>query len=209
MSLPNILLSLVREPACGTELIALFRSSIRHFWKADLSQIYRALDGLEAAGEVKSTTQPSPRGPDRRVYSLTAKGRRRLLRWVEQTPRVPGAKFEYLAQLFSAPAAADPAGAARKLLEALQDDARLGVSVLEGIEAVLRDVPGYPDDLPTHVYYPWLTLRHGLARRRALVTWIDESLASLARRGAEKPASNEMFHELIEMLRSMGAGSNP
>ena len=75
MSLPNVLLSLLREPMSGSELTELFGSSIGHFWSADLSQIYRALDSLEQRGCVKSKSVPSPRGPARRVYSLTAPGR--------------------------------------------------------------------------------------------------------------------------------------
>ena len=205
MSLPDVLLSLLREPMYGSELIEFFRSSIRHFWKADLSQIYRALESLEASGCVRSKSLPSPKGPDRRVYSLTAAGRRRLVRWVEQKPHLPPAKFEYLAQLFSANASGDPAATARELLTALRAEAQAGVTVLEGIELSMRDVDGYPDDLPANLYYPWLTLRHGLLRRQALVQWIDESLASLDRRRvADGPASPDDFAELIEMLRSMG-----
>ncbi len=32
------------------------------------------------------------------------------------------------------------------------------------------------------MFYPWLTVRHGIYRRRALVDWTDECLARLERR---------------------------
>ena len=59
MSLPDVLLSLLREPMAGTDLIRLFQSSIQHFWKTDLSQIYRALETLESKGLVRSSSEPS------------------------------------------------------------------------------------------------------------------------------------------------------
>jgi hypothetical protein len=59
------------------------------------------------------------------------------------------------------------------------------VAVLERIDAAAREIPGYPDALPAEVFYPWLTVRHGLLRRRALLAWIDESLERLARRPAD------------------------
>ncbi|MCP3978610.1 MAG: PadR family transcriptional regulator [bacterium] len=204
MSLPNVLLSLLREPMCGTDLVEQFRSSIRHFWTADLSQIYRALEGLERAGCVRSRSVPSPKGPARRIYSLTAAGREKLIRWVEQSPELPPLKLEYLAQLFSATAAADPVARAREQLGSLLVEAQAAVRVLEGIECAMQQVPGYPDRMPASIYYPWLTLRHGLHRRRALVAWVEESLASLERRGGEgRAVPEEELGDLAEFLQHM------
>jgi len=202
MSLPNVLLSLLREPMSGSELTELFGSSIGHFWSADLSQIYRALDSLEQRGCVKSKSVPSPRGPARRVYSLTAPGKRHLLEWVRSEPQLPAVKFEYLAKLFSVPADTDPIGSARAQLGALRDQAATGLAVLEGIDATMSELDGYPARLPTSVFYPWLTLRHGLFRRRALVEWIDESLAWLDRRGKDEADDDLAGNaELIRILR--------
>jgi PadR family transcriptional regulator AphA len=202
MSLHDVVLSLLREPMSGTELIRLFEGTIRHFWKTDLSQIYRALETLEGDGCVKVRSVASPRGPERKVYRLTAKGRRRLADWISESPRVPPAKFEYLAQLFSVTAVNEPREKALAMLRSMRDEAEESVAVLEGLDATMKQMPGYPDDVPSSLFYPWLTLRHGLHRRRAFLGWIDECLDRLERRsravdGEVGPAP---LGELLELL---------
>ena len=70
MNLDSILLAMLTEPATGYELKTAFDQSASHFWPAELSQIYRTLKRLEEAGRLKSRSEPSDRGPDRRVYRL-------------------------------------------------------------------------------------------------------------------------------------------
>jgi DNA-binding PadR family transcriptional regulator len=202
MSLPNILLSLLRVPMSGSELIRLFRGTINHFWTTDLSQIYRALDDLERQGCVRKRSVPSRNGPARKVYRLTAKGGKRLDTWIREEPSVPGAKFEYLAQLFSVTATEAPRERARELLDALLKEAAEHLAILESIEARMLELAGPPDKMPAHLFYPWLTLRHGLRRRRGLVEWIDEALEHLARRTeADDVSGEDAAREIEELLR--------
>jgi DNA-binding PadR family transcriptional regulator len=203
MSLPDILLSLLREPMSGTDLIRLFDGSINHFWKTDLSQVYRALEALESEGCLLSESLPSPRGPARRVYRLTDRGRQRLAGWICQPVRIPPAKFEYLAQLFSVTADERPRERAREILVSMRGEAAGAVAVLEAIDARFRQTPGYPEAMPTFLFYPWLTLQHGLSRRRSLLDWIDECLALLDRRPGEidEDAGAEALSELVRALR--------
>jgi len=46
--------------------------------------IYPPLKRLQASGFVESTLQPSPEGPARKYYSITAKGRAKLTQWVDE-----------------------------------------------------------------------------------------------------------------------------
>ena len=206
MSLPDVLLSLLREPMSGTDLIRLFRGTIHHFWSTDLSQVYRALEALEREGCVRARSVPSNRGPARKVYRLAASGRRRLAAWIRRRPRIPPVKLEYLAQLFSVTADERPRQRARELLTSMREEAARGVAVLEAIDAHARDVPGYPDAMPGNVFYPLLTLQHGLLRRRALLQWIDECLARVQRRpeAADEEPSAGTLAELVEMLQLVG-----
>jgi DNA-binding PadR family transcriptional regulator len=203
MSLPDILLSLLREPMSGSDLIRLFEGTIRHFWKTDLSQIYRALDALEREGCLRSESLPSPRGPARRVYRLTARGRRRLTEWIRRPPRIPAAKFEYLAQLLSVTADERPRECARTLLNTMRDEAVQAVAVLEGIDSTLRQMTGGTDAMPSSLFYPWLTLRHGLIRRQGLLQWIDECLELLDQRPGkeDEDAGPEVMAELAHALQ--------
>ena len=54
MSLPHILLGMLREPATGYDLGKRFKQSLAHFWHADLAQIYPTLKKLEQQGFLKS-----------------------------------------------------------------------------------------------------------------------------------------------------------
>jgi DNA-binding PadR family transcriptional regulator len=208
MSLSDVLLSMLREPMSGTDLSGLFRGTIGHFWQADLSQIYRALEALERDGCVKSNSVPSSRGPARRVYRLTTRGRRRLADWIRRPPSIPPAKFEYLAQLFSVTADERPGRHALAILKSMRDEAAGAVGVLEAIDAQMRQTPGYPEALPASLFYPWLTLRHGLMRRRSLLQWIDECLEHLRHRpeAADQDAGPTALPELLQMLRAAANG---
>ena len=212
MSLPDVLLSLLREPMSGTDLIRMFRGTINHFWTTDLSQIYRALEALEREGCVTVRSVPSKRGPARKVYRLTKAGKERLAAWIRRAPRTPPTKFEYLAQLFSVTVDPQPALRARELLQEMRQEAAQAVGVLEKIDATAATLEGYPDAMPAELFYPWLTLRHGLIRRRALLEWIDESLARLDRRPATAEATNPAaVAELVRALQLVeeADGSDP
>lgn len=205
MGLPDILLSLLREPMSGSDLIRLFQGSVSHFWKTDLSQIYRALESLEGDGYLRSKSLPSNRGPAKRVYRLTARGRRRLTEWIRQPPTLPKTKLEFLAQLFSVTADERPRERAREMLASMRGEAAATLVALESIDALYRGVAPTPEELPAFLFYPWLTLRHGLIRRRALVEWIDECLGTLERRAdaADADAGPDSMSALVQALRQV------
>ena len=56
---------------------------------------------------LRSRVEPSPKGPDRRVYSLTDEGRTELLRWLRGGPAIGTERFAYLAQLYFVDAIGD------------------------------------------------------------------------------------------------------
>lgn len=184
MSLPHILLGLLRTPASGYDLKAVFDDSVRHFWPAELSQIYPTLKGLEQKRWLRSRSAPSDRGPERRVYALTASGRRELTRWLKAGPQVGAERFAYLAQLFFMDELADES-ATREFMLALRARLAAWLAELEAIEAgMAHGVPGFPDELSPEAFHPHVSLRMGLHTLRAKISWCDETLARLDRRKA-------------------------
>lgn len=69
------------DQSTGYEIKQIVDRSTRFFWAASYGQIYPELRRLEDRGLVFSTSQPSG-GRARRVYELTASGRRALQRWL-------------------------------------------------------------------------------------------------------------------------------
>lgn len=182
MSLPHILLGLLRKPASGYDLKAEFERGIRHFWSAELSQIYPTLKRMERKGWLASATEPSDRGPDRRVYTRTHAGREELLRWLGGHPQVGAERFAYLAQI----AFMDELGDFHRTLEfmrALRSRLAAWEAELRAIETdVFAAMPGYPDRLPPDELHHHVTLRMGLHTLAAKLVWCDETIARLERR---------------------------
>ena len=182
ISLPHILLGLLREPASGYDLKAEFERGIRHIWSAGLAQIYPTLKRMEGRGWLSSATEPSDRGPDRRVYTRTEAGREELLRWLGGHPQVGAERFAYLAQI----AFMDELGDFRRTLEfmrALKIRLAAWEAELREIEArVFAPMSGYPDDLPAEELHHHVTLRMGRHTLAAKLAWCDETIARLERR---------------------------
>ncbi len=76
MSLDHAILGFLNyHPYTGYDLKKIFDTSIRHFWPADQSQIYRTLARLEENGWAVMERIPQEDRPDRKVYHITEAGR--------------------------------------------------------------------------------------------------------------------------------------
>ncbi len=73
-------------PFTGYQLKKIFDKSINNFWHASLSQIYKELSTLEKNGQVTSTIQEQGDRPDKRVYEITADGRKTFDDWLAHFP---------------------------------------------------------------------------------------------------------------------------
>ena len=69
---PCILLLLRESPAHGYDLLE--QAQAFGFTRSDPGGLYRALRALEDDGLVRSGWEPSPQGPDRRIYEITREG---------------------------------------------------------------------------------------------------------------------------------------
>ncbi len=66
----------------GYEIMQVFRDSLRFFWSAQTSQIYRELQMLETRGWVDKTAVSQQSKPDKNIYTITPEGYGELLRWL-------------------------------------------------------------------------------------------------------------------------------
>jgi len=93
MSVRNALLGLLaQQPRHGYELRAAFEAVIggKANWDVRPAQVYASLDRLERAGLIRQRSVRKAGGPEKRVYGLTAAGRRELQHWLEaETERAP------------------------------------------------------------------------------------------------------------------------
>lgn len=182
MNLEGVLLGLLRKPSTGYEIKQAFDSVFTHIWAAELSQIYRTLKRLEDEGCLKSRAEPSDKGPERRKYEITAKGRKRLHAWLSGGPQLGDERHAHVAQLFFLGELRDFA-ATRGFLETLLDQYRRRGTALRRIESEWRSAdPAFPDRLEPEAFHSALTLRMGIERVEALERWAEQSLKRVAKR---------------------------
>ena len=66
----------------GYQIMTVFRDSLKYFWTAQTSQIYRELQTMEKAGWVSVRHVSQTGKPDKNVFSATPAGREELQRWL-------------------------------------------------------------------------------------------------------------------------------
>lgn len=184
MALEHILLGMLRKPASGYDLKAEITGSVGHFWHAELSQIYPMLRRLERDGLLAVRTEPSDKGPPRKVYETTPAGRERLTTWLTGAPAFGTERLEWLAQVWfldERPERALP------FFRSLRADFARELASLEAIETYWKGAdPSYPDVAGNADLFPQFTLALGLRKLKVIVDWCDECIARLeARHGKD------------------------
>ena len=181
MSLQFVLLGMLREPASGYDLKQRFQNSVRHFWAAELAQIYPLLARMEKDGLLSSEKVPSTQGPTRKVYQRTREGFEALSQWLLQGPEVRSERVSWLAQVFFL--SHIDSTQRRQFFVELKADFKAHLGELERLEqGWQQDDPRYPDALPDETFFPQLTLRLGMMKYRTIIEWCDECLTRLEAR---------------------------
>lgn len=182
MSLDNILLGLLQEPASGYDVKAMFEEQAQHFWHAELSQIYPTLKRLESRGLLESRSERSDRGPDRRVYRITDEGRGELRRWLREGPSIGRDRLEYVAQIFFL-GELDDADERQAFLDRLEAALRVRAGTFAGIEAMIVAETGGPEQMDDDLLWMYLSLRMGQRVVRARLAWLEEAREAACGRG--------------------------
>jgi DNA-binding PadR family transcriptional regulator len=86
------------RPATGYELKKLFAESAFLHWSGNNHQIYRTLIELHREGLVSLEVEPQESLPARKKYSVTARGRDELRRWLLSDPELPERRSAFLVQ---------------------------------------------------------------------------------------------------------------
>lgn len=67
----------------GYEIMEVFRDSLKYFWTAQTSQIYRELNHLKAKNLISVQHIEQAGKPDKNLFSITEDGRAELIRWLQ------------------------------------------------------------------------------------------------------------------------------
>lgn len=100
MSIKHAILGFLSwEPLTGYDLKKRFMESTTLYWTGNNNQIYRSLVDLHQDGLVTKEVRQQEKLPARKIYSITADGRKALREWVLQPPELPQLKNSFLVQL--------------------------------------------------------------------------------------------------------------
>jgi DNA-binding PadR family transcriptional regulator len=161
------------EPMSGYDLGQNIRASVGHIWNESYGQIYPNLKRLEAAGFVTAKTERQKGKPDRRIYSITGKGRERLVKWLAVQPQPEIPRNEFLLKLFFG--------------ERIPTEILIGwvERMIESESGVLRELERVErEEIAQNQHYPgapyWkMAARFGQMELKAHLKWAEVTLAEL------------------------------
>lgn len=169
MSLKYAILGLLNVlPMTGYDLKhQAFDATVRHFWPADQSQIYRTLNQMASENLVTVTIEAQDERPDRKVYAITAAGQAALAEWLKADQAMPTLRDPLLVQLFFGQEL--PRADLLRMVEH-QLAAHQAQLALFG-QIPIPSAASRPDDR-------WLALQHltldfGLVLEQAYVSWLE------------------------------------
>jgi PadR family transcriptional regulator, regulatory protein AphA len=171
----EVLLGLLTvEPMSGYDMGQTIRGSIGHFWNESYGQIYPNLKKLAVDGFVGATTERQKGKPDRRIYSITKKGRQRLANWMTVQPQAEIPRNELLLKLFFG-AQVCPDISIGYIERMAESERRSLLQIKLAAEQIAKNQQ-YPD-----APYWKMAARFGEIELEAHLRWAEETLAELER----------------------------
>lgn len=86
-------------PLSGYDLKKMFDSSVKFYWSATHTQIYRTLNEIHKDELVEVELIHQTDSPNKKVYSITEKGKEDLHKWVSTPSDLPPVRHKLLVQL--------------------------------------------------------------------------------------------------------------
>lgn len=166
-----VLGQLAGGPSSGYEVKARLEAGAAQFWHASYSQIYAELRRLNDLGLASEEHVLQETRPNKRVYTITAAGRRALRAWLREPWGLASLKDESLVKL----TLADPLPATEVIVQ-LQ---RLKAAHERRLAEFEAEIAGLPEGSSPYLV---LALRKGVHAQRAFAGWCQEAIDALGRR---------------------------
>lgn len=169
MSLAHAILGFLNDgPLSGYDLKSKFDASVRHFWPADQSQIYRTLSRLAEQGHAEIEVVEQEVRPDRKVYHITDSGREELHRWLASDLPVGGQRIAALVQIYFAGKLTDEE--ILRMLRGLAGKMRAGLDQLKAVRVGIRPAECA---VTRDSFFRPLTLDYGITITQANLDWLE------------------------------------
>jgi len=191
MSLDHAILGFLQyKPLSGYDLKTVFDMSVRHFWPADQSQIYRTLSRLAENGWTEIEVVEQDDRPDRKVYHITGEGREELLRWLASPLPSKSERIAQLIQVFFAGNLTDEEALA--MFGRLAEHCRNVLAELYKVPEQAKSCEAPPT--PRDGFFWMLTLEYGIRSTEMCLEWLEDVIARIERGDHLKGTCNENTH---------------
>jgi len=206
MSLDHAILGFLKDrPRTGYDLKTAFDLTVRHFWPADQSQIYRTLARLAQKAWIETEVIKQDRRLDQKIYHITQKGNAELLRWLS-TPVSPKAmRLPKLIQIFFG--ANLPNDEALQCFERFADYYRRSIAEMRSLPEKTLPYRSKNPPLPAKdLFFRTLPWEYGIRLAETSLEWGEDVIARLKRgdhlkgvqsentRDKRKPARRDRQH---------------
>jgi DNA-binding PadR family transcriptional regulator len=164
------------RPYTGYDLKKIFDTTVRHFWPANQSQIYRTLARLTEQGYAEMEKVPQDVRPDRKVYSITDAGRAELMKWLAGPPPMVDPRNAGLIQVFFAGQLPD-----EDLLVKFEDFAAIVRTTLSQYDQIPGQLEPFQEEInsPRELFFWMLTLENGIRAARASLEWAESIIEKI------------------------------
>ncbi len=185
MSLEHAILGFLNQRSySGYDLKKIFDTSIRHFWPADQSQIYRTLSRMMTSGWVSNRIVEQESRPDRKEYSITPVGKDEFHRWLT-TPLIPEEnRSADMIQVFFASDLTD--AEALEIFERAQNNIKMGLAHYAQISRDPQQYAQYTES-PRDFFFWMLTLDIGVNMLESNLKFIEQVIKKI--RNGEVPSA--------------------
>ena len=177
MSLKHAILGFLSyKPFSGYDLKKAFDHSVRHFWPANQSQIYRTLAQMTDEGLVEKEVVEREERLDMKIYSITETGRTELHNWLAAPLPQKETREPFLIQVFFGGKLSD-----EELLNLLHHEKKIAEENLLTFDAVYQATTAQPRSVneARAFYLSMLTLEYGIKSNRALLEWLNEAIEKI------------------------------
>jgi DNA-binding PadR family transcriptional regulator len=179
MSLEHAMLGFLRyTPLTGYDLKKAFDVSVRHFWPADQSQIYRTLARMAERGWVEMEVIPQEDRPNRKLYHVTEAGQEELRGWLAMPLPLDEPRIPWLVQVFFAGQLDD-----EDILPLFEQEAEQLRARLARYDRIPQESAVYVETVgsPREAFFWMLTLEYGVTVNQAALDWIEGVIERLRR----------------------------
>lgn len=171
----GILGMLSYDDMTGYELKDMFEKSLRHFWSAQTSQIYRELQGMEKLGWVESSVLEQKGKPDKRLYHITEAGISEFHDWMDGDNLKPRNNPVLMKTFFMAEQDTE---AALRFFNEIKQKNLIAIERYDLVMQIIESEAKVHDSGDRGVYWK-MTLDYGMRQAKLDIEWCDDCIKKI------------------------------